>query len=45
MLRKNNYYQYSILNSEGNNKFTSDILGKIKEILKPEFDIDLSDNY
>ena len=42
MLRKNNYYQ-PILNSEGNNKFTSDILDKIKEILKPEFDIDLSD--
>ena len=39
MLRKNNYYQ-PILNSEGNNKFSSDIIEKISKILKPEFEID-----
>ena len=42
MLRKNNYYQ-PILNSEGNNRFSSDILEKIKDILKPEFDIDTTE--
>lgn len=39
MLRKNNYYQ-PILNSEGNNKFSSDIIEKLSKILKPEFEID-----
>lgn len=43
MLRKNNYYQ-PILNSEGNNKFSYQILDKLKEILKPEFDIDTSES-
>lgn len=39
MLRKNNYYQ-PILNSEGNNKFSFQIIEKISQILKPEFEID-----
>jgi hypothetical protein len=39
MLRKNNYYQ-PILNSEGNNKFGSEIIDKLSKILKPEFEID-----
>lgn len=43
MLRKNNYYQ-PILNSEGNNKFSYQILDKLKDILKPEFDIDTSES-
>lgn len=38
MLRKNNYFQ-PILNSEGNSKFTHEILDKISNILKPEFEI------
>ncbi len=38
MLRKNNYFQ-PILNSEGNSKFTHEILDKISTILKPEFEI------
>ena len=41
MLRKNNYYQ-PILNSEGNNKFSFDIIDKISKILKPEFEIDFN---
>jgi hypothetical protein len=38
MLRKNNYYQ-PILNSEGNTRFTHEILDRISGILKPEFEI------
>ena len=38
MLRKNNYFQ-PILNSEGNSKFSHNILYKISSILKPEFEI------
>ena len=41
MLRKNNYFQ-PILNSEGNSKFTYEILDKISSILKPEFEIEKS---
>ena len=38
MLRKNNYFQ-PILNSEGNSKFTFDLVDRISTILKPEFEI------
>ena len=38
MLRKNNYFQ-PILNSEGNSKFTYELVDKISSILKPEFEI------
>ena len=38
MLRKNNYFQ-PILNSEGNSKFTFEIVDRISTILKPEFEI------
>lgn len=41
MIRKNNYYQ-PILNINGNNKFSWEIIEKISKILKPEFDIDES---
>jgi hypothetical protein len=40
MLRKNNYYQ-PIMNSEGNNTFTKELIMKISTILKPEFEINL----
>lgn len=38
MLRKNNYFQ-PILNSEGNSKFTFELVDRISTILKPEFEI------
>ena len=41
MIRKNNYYQ-PILNINGNNKFSWEIIEKISKILKPEFDFEIN---
>lgn len=41
MIRKNNYYQ-PILNSEGKTRFSYDIINRASQILKPEFEIDMT---